>query len=89
MNILDKIIVHKRSEVAQLKQEVALKRLVESPAFKRTPISLKESLRDSNGTGIIAEFKRQSPSKGVINDIGKFIRFKGSRGRPDLYAPYK
>ena len=68
MTILDKIIVHKRSEVAQLKQEVALKRLVESPAFKRTPISLKESLRDSNGTGIIAEFKRQSPSKGIIND---------------------
>jgi indole-3-glycerol phosphate synthase len=68
MNILDKIIVHKRSEVAQLKQEVALKRLVESPAFKRTPISLKESLRDTNGTGIIAEYKRQSPSKGIIND---------------------
>lgn len=68
MNILDKIIAHKKTEVAQLKKEVALKQLVQSPAFKRTPISLKESLRDPNGTGIIAEYKRQSPSKGIIND---------------------
>ena len=68
MTILDKIIAHKKQEVTLQKREVELKRLVESPAFKRTPISLKESLRDINETGIIAEYKRQSPSKGIIND---------------------
>ena len=68
MNILDKIIAHKKQEVAQLKQEVSLEKLVKSPSFQRTPFSLKQSLVDVNSTGIIAEFKRQSPSKGIIND---------------------
>lgn len=68
MNILDKIIAHKKNEVAQLKREVQIEKLVKSPSFQRTPISLKKSLTKSNSTGIIAEFKRQSPSKGIIND---------------------
>jgi len=67
MTILDKIIAFKKKEVAKIKLEVPVKKLVESPSFKRTPISLKESLTDKYSTGIIAEFKRQSPSKGVIN----------------------
>ncbi len=69
MNILDKIVAYKKQEVAQLKKEVQISELIKSPAFQRAPISLKESLRDPNGTGIIAEFKRQSPSKGIINDV--------------------
>ena len=68
MTILDKIIAFKNKEVAKIKKEVPIKRLVESPKFKRTPISLKKSLLEVGSTGIIAEFKRQSPSKGVIND---------------------
>lgn len=67
MTILDKIIAFKKKEVAKIKLDVPVKRLVESPSFKRTPISLKESLTDPYSTGIIAEFKRQSPSKGLIN----------------------
>ena len=67
MTILDKIIAFKKQEVAKIKLDVPVKRLVESPSFKRTPISLKESLTDKYSTGIIAEFKRQSPSKGIIN----------------------
>lgn len=68
MNILDKIVAHKKKEIAQLKQEVAVQNLVNSPNFKRTPISLKNSLLEKNSSGIIAEFKRKSPSKGIIND---------------------
>lgn len=68
MTILEKIINFKKQEVAKIKAEVPVKKLVESPMFKRTSISLKASLTEANSTGIIAEFKRQSPSKGIIND---------------------
>ncbi|MFT7899613.1 indole-3-glycerol phosphate synthase TrpC [Tenacibaculum ascidiaceicola] len=68
MTILDKIIAFKKQEVAKIKAEVAVKKLVESPNFKRETLSLKKSLLEPYSTGIIAEFKRQSPSKGIIND---------------------
>jgi len=73
MNILDKIIAHKKQEVAQLKKEVLIEKLIKSPNFNRTPISLKQALIAENSTGIIAEFKRQSPSKGIINDKATII----------------
>ena len=68
MTILEKIVAFKKQEVAKIKAEVPVKKLVESPSFKRTPLSLKTSLTEVGSTGIIAEFKRQSPSKGIIND---------------------
>ncbi|CAL2083196.1 indole-3-glycerol phosphate synthase TrpC [Tenacibaculum sp. 190524A02b] len=68
MTILDKIVAFKKKEVAKIKAEVPVKKLVESPNFKIPSFSLKASLTDKYSTGIIAEFKRQSPSKGVIND---------------------
>jgi len=68
MTILDKIIAFKKKEVAKIKADVPIKKLVESPGFKRTPLSLKKALLEVGSTGIIAEFKRQSPSKGIIND---------------------
>lgn len=68
MTILDKIIAFKRKEVAKIKADVPVKKIVESPLFQRDPISLRKSLLEVNSTGIIAEFKRQSPSKGIIND---------------------
>lgn len=68
MTILDKIIAFKKKEITKIKSEVPIKRLVESPNFKRQPISLKKELLRTGSTGIIAEFKRQSPSKGIIND---------------------
>ena len=67
-NILDEIVAFKKIEVAKIKAEVSLKQLVKSPAFERTPLSLKEALVENGSTGIIAEYKRQSPSKGIIND---------------------
>ncbi|MBO9561818.1 MAG: indole-3-glycerol phosphate synthase TrpC [Niastella sp.] len=67
MNILDKIIEHKKVEVAARKAVTSLAELEKSPAFTRSVFSLKQSLLDDSKTGIIAEFKRKSPSKGIIN----------------------
>ena len=68
MTILDKIIAFKKQEITKIKAEVPVKKLVESPNFGREVFSLKKSLLEVGSTGIIAEFKRQSPSKGIIND---------------------
>ena len=68
MTILDKIIAFKKKEIAKIKAEVSVKKLVESPNFSRQPLSLKKALLSVGSSGIIAEFKRQSPSKGIIND---------------------
>jgi indole-3-glycerol phosphate synthase len=68
MNILDNIIQHKWAEVAKRRLEVSISELEKGFYFDRKTLSLKESLEGGNRTGIIAEFKRQSPSKGIIND---------------------
>jgi indole-3-glycerol phosphate synthase len=68
MTILDKIIAFKKKEIAKIKAEVSVQKLVQSPSFNRATFSLKKSLLEVGSTGIIAEFKRQSPSKGIIND---------------------
>lgn len=67
MNILDKIIAQKKIEVAERKAKISITELEQSQYFKRETISLKAFLADENRTGIIAEFKRKSPSKGWIN----------------------
>lgn len=67
MNILDKIVIRKKEEVAQAKIDVPVAILEQSRYFNRTPYSLKTFLLDASRTGIIAEFKRRSPSKGLIN----------------------
>ncbi|HTR29619.1 MAG TPA: hypothetical protein VMH27_10135, partial [Puia sp.] len=68
MNILDTIIAHKRTEVAARKTAMPVSALEKSSFFFRPSLSLKAALRDPVSTGIIAEFKRRSPSKGIIND---------------------
>jgi indole-3-glycerol phosphate synthase len=67
MNILDKIIDHKRIEVAERKQQVPVQQLEKQPLYARPVLSLQQFLLDETKTGIIAEFKRKSPSKGIIN----------------------
>ena len=66
MNILEKIAQSKREEVTIRKVEMPLEALKLLPNFSRTCISLKENLLNSS-TGIIAEFKRSSPSNPEIN----------------------
>ncbi|WP_017260265.1 indole-3-glycerol phosphate synthase TrpC [Pedobacter arcticus] len=68
MNILDKIVARKKEEVASAKAINSIKNLENFPAFLRETYSLKSFLTDPNKSGIIAEFKKKSPSKGIIND---------------------
>lgn len=67
MTILDKIIAEKRQEVAQREAETPAATLQNAPLFSRPVLSARAALTAAGSSGIIAEFKRQSPSKGVIN----------------------
>lgn len=68
MTILDQIIAQKRIEVAQRKETVQVSELEQMPHFKRHCLSARDAVQSLRSTGIIAEFKRKSPSKGIIND---------------------
>jgi indole-3-glycerol phosphate synthase len=74
MDILEEIVAHKREEIAERKQYISprhLYTLVEEMLAKGADVpSMRESLMQSS-TGIIAEFKRRSPSKGWIKREGK------------------
>ncbi len=67
-SILDKIVLNKRKEVAAAKKRTSYTQLEESDFFNRETYSFREFLLAPDRTGIIAEFKRKSPSKGIIND---------------------
>jgi len=67
MTILDQINEHKKIEVAAAKATISLAELMKFPAYNKPMPSLKEFLLSPERTGIIAEHKRQSPSKGIIN----------------------
>jgi indole-3-glycerol phosphate synthase len=67
MTILDKIIAEKRQEVARREAETPAAELQKAPLFTRPVLSARAALTAAGSTGIIAEFKRRSPSKGVIN----------------------
>lgn len=81
-DILSEIIAHKRIEIAQQKQAVSLSQLQEqaaavlqedAAALTRGTLqyrSMKHSLA-SSASGIIAEFKRRSPSKGWIKETAQ------------------
>ena len=68
MNILDKIVANTRKEVEQRKLQVSIQELENSPLFGRSTYSMSELLVHPEKSGIIAEIKKQSPSKGIIND---------------------
>lgn len=83
MNILDEIVLQKYKEVERCKASLSIKQLELSVYFKRKPISLRSFVLDKNRHGIIAEFKRKSPSKGIINGtakVGKVTRDYFSAG---------
>lgn len=72
MDILTKIVFDKRKEVDLRKSLIPRRQLENSVLFERETFSLVEKLKKSD-SGIIAEFKRRSPSKQVINhDLNVF-----------------
>jgi indole-3-glycerol phosphate synthase len=68
MNILDAIIKQKRAEVEEKQKLIPVEEVRRSGYFTREVFSMKQSLLNPARTGIIAEFKRKSPSKGSINE---------------------
>ena len=71
MTILDQINENKRTEIAEAKSQVSVEELMASPYFKRKTNSLKAALLAEGASGVIAEFKTKSPSKGVINETAE------------------
>ncbi|MDR1524820.1 MAG: indole-3-glycerol phosphate synthase TrpC [Tannerella sp.] len=72
MDILETIVANKRREVARQKEAVPLDFLLDSGAQRLiAPVcSMKRSL-EASPSGIIAEFKRRSPSKGWLYPAAK------------------
>jgi len=71
MNILDKIVFDKRREVEAKNNLLPVEFLKKMPLFSRKTFSLSQNLK--SGSGIIAEFKRRSPSKQMINQHNSVI----------------
>ena len=66
MDILSKIVADKRREVKFRKSVIPVSQLEQSFLYNTDTISLVNKLKSSN-SGIIAEHKRRSPSRSVIN----------------------
>ncbi len=66
-DILSEIIANKRFEVDLQKQAISIEQLQEGISEVPTSRSMKQALA-SSASGIIAEFKRRSPSKGWIKE---------------------
>lgn len=67
MNILERIVAQKRTEVERKKMLYPIKLLEQSAYFSSPIVSLSEYLIRKDKSGIIAEIKRGSPSRGMIN----------------------
>jgi indole-3-glycerol phosphate synthase len=67
MNILDEIIAHKQKEVEERKSLYPTKLLEKSIYFPSPAVSLRKYIQRPDKSGVIAEIKRKSPSKGILN----------------------
>lgn len=88
-DILEDIIAHKQIELQHQKKAVPLQTLLglASEAMDRNTVSMRESLENST-CGIIAEFKRKSPSKDGYTPRQRFqISFRRIRPMEQQPAP--
>ena len=67
MDKLQEIVANKRAEVEERKSLYPVKLLEKSIYFNTPCVSFKKYLTREDKSGIIAEIKRSSPSKGIIN----------------------
>ena len=68
MDILEKIVLEKKKEVVTRQGVRSVSDLEQTDGFRRSTYSTKQRLLNAQPFGIISEFKRKSPSKGIIND---------------------
>ena len=73
MNILDQIVASKRVEVLSSKRERPLSRLSSQEFYRRTTNKVRPLVSDSKA-GIIVEFKRRSPSRGLIHPDAEVVQ---------------
>jgi len=66
-DILRTIVDQKHKEVERLQSQYSIDDLKKAKHFHRTCYSAKAAITTDNNSGIISEFKRQSPKKGPIN----------------------
>ena len=88
MNILDKIVAHKKQEVAQRKELYPVKLLEQSIYFDTPAVSMCQYIRRPDKSGIIAEFKRRSPSKGDINTYAVFAELAHTIVSPEGFVGF-
>ncbi|MBK9736410.1 MAG: indole-3-glycerol phosphate synthase TrpC [Saprospiraceae bacterium] len=77
MNILDTIVKRKLEEVVARKRTASESDLLRSSAIERQGLSLSAFIIDKKKSGIIAEFKRKSPTKPNIHlhaDVNKVTK---------------
>jgi indole-3-glycerol phosphate synthase len=78
LNILDKIIETKRTEVKALKEKYSRTDFEKSPYFQKISYSLINEINCDRNISIIAEIKKSSPSKGILRDNFNYVEIAKS-----------
>jgi len=73
MSILNTITAQKKADIELRKKVISEQELQKKSFFNRVTYSFKDFIADNTKTGIITEFKRKSPSKGIINGTADIL----------------